>query len=240
MSAVPSLLLAECNIGAIERLDIYVDISDDPSPEELNEWVATLFNQMFTPALLIKASQVSAHRLDGGMTNCLYVITINHATTVQSEKQQDETTQIPYKYLLRIYGTGADEFLSRDKELHWLKQLALCRIGPQVYGIFGNGRLEEFLESTTLTEDDVSNASTSRQIAQRLCELHTKVGHHSPLSVEGGKQNSEAAAACLSGEPALWANIGAWMELIHRKWPEIRRKCDGNVECADILDNWHR
>ncbi|KAJ1790869.1 hypothetical protein LPJ59_005088, partial [Coemansia sp. RSA 2399] len=186
------------------------------------------------------ASHVSAHRLSGGMTNCLYAIAINPATTVPAEKQQDETTRMPRKYLLRIYGAGADEFVSRDKELYWLKQLASRRFGPQVYGVFGNGRLEEFLESTALTEGDIRNASTSKQIAQRLCEIHTQVGHHRPFGGSSERQNSTEIATHLSGKPDLWANIDAWMELIHNKWTEIRRKCNGNVECTEILDNWHR
>ncbi|KAJ2863076.1 hypothetical protein GGI22_002046 [Coemansia erecta] len=238
------------NIWSIERPDISVDISDDPSPEELNERVATLFNQLFVPDLSVKASQVSINRLNGGMTNLVYKVTVDPAPSlpidqvlrilrVPTDKQQQEVTQMPRKYLLRIYGTGADEFLSRDKELYWLRRLALLRIGAQIYGLFGNGRVEEFLESKTLTVGDMCNASTSKQIAQRMCELHTLVSHHNPLSVEGGKQNNEAAAAYLSGEPELWSGIDSWMELIKKKWPEIWRECSENVECADILNNWH-
>ncbi|KAJ2380472.1 hypothetical protein GGI23_007781, partial [Coemansia sp. RSA 2559] len=177
-------LSGDDSIWAIERLDINVDISDAPSPEELNERVATLFNQLFVPDLSVKASQVSINRLNGGMTNLVYKVTVDPASSlptdkvlrilrVPTDKQQQGVTQMPRKYLLRIYGAGADEFLSRDKELHWLKKLASRRIGPQIYGLFGNGRLEEFLESKTLTVGDMCNASTSKQIAQKMCELHT-------------------------------------------------------------------
>ncbi|KAJ2868144.1 hypothetical protein GGI22_000895 [Coemansia erecta] len=259
MSQLEESLLAEDvnnlsgddSIWSIERLDINVDISDDPSPEKLNEQVATLFNQLFVPDLSVKASQVSINRLNGGMTNLVYEVTVDPAPSlptdkvlrilrVPTDKQQQEVTQMPRKYLLRIYGACAGDFVSRDKELYWLRRLALLRIGPQIYGLFGNGRVEEFLESKTLTVGDMCNASTSKQIAQRMCELHTLVSRHSPLSVEDGKQNNEAAAAYLSGEPELWSRIDSWMELIKKKWPEIRRKCDGNMQCAGILDNWHQ
>ncbi|KAJ1782600.1 hypothetical protein LPJ59_006770, partial [Coemansia sp. RSA 2399] len=244
-------LSGDDSIWPIERLDISVDTRDDPSSEELNARVATLLNQMFALDMSVKASQVSVSRLTNGFTNLVYSVTVDPAPMVPTdqalrilrvptEKQQQEAVGMPRKYLLRIYGAGADEFLSREKELYWLSCLASLRIGPQIYGIFGNGRLEEFLESTTLTIGEMCSASTSKHIAQKLCEIHTQVGHHSLFGAKDWKRNNEAEAAYRSGEPELWSGIDLWMELIQSKWAEIRHKCDGNVQCADILDNWHR
>ncbi|KAJ1887736.1 hypothetical protein LPJ81_006463, partial [Coemansia sp. IMI 209127] len=99
-----------------ERLDINVDIHDNSSPEELKERVATLFNQMFALDMSVKASQVSVNRLTNGFTNLVYSVTVDPAPMVPTdqalrilrvyvEQQQQETTQMPHKYLLRIYGT---------------------------------------------------------------------------------------------------------------------------------------
>ncbi|KAJ1893436.1 hypothetical protein LPJ81_005370 [Coemansia sp. IMI 209127] len=195
---------------------------------------------MFALDMSVKASQVSVDRVTDGFTNLVYSVTVDPAPTVPTEQQQQETTQMPHKYLLRTYGTSTKEFMSRDKELYWIKQLSLRKIGPQVYGIFENGRLEEFFESATLTRDDIRNASTSRQIAQRMCELHTLVGRHIPAEGDAEKQNNGATAAYLSKNPDLWTNVDALMGFMQNNWPEIRRKCDVNVQCAEILDSWHQ
>ncbi|KAJ2401144.1 hypothetical protein GGI23_001590 [Coemansia sp. RSA 2559] len=245
---------AECNVNGtsiIERLDISVDIHDNLRPEELNERVALLFNQIFALDLFVKASQVSVNRLAGGMTNFVYSVAVDPAPMVPAdqahrilraptEKQQREAFRMPHKYLLRVYGTNTEIFNSRDKELFWIKQLSSRKIGPQTYGIFGNGRLEEFLESTTLTKDDIRNVLTSKQIAQRMCELHTLVGHHRPFSEDGEEQNNGDTAAYLSKKPDLWPNIDALMGFMQNNWPEIRSKCDVNAQCAGILDNWRQ
>ncbi|KAJ1662985.1 hypothetical protein EV178_005396 [Coemansia sp. RSA 1646] len=199
----------------IECIDITIDIRDVSSPGELNARVAVLFNQIFTPEPAIKALQVSLKKMSGTYTNCVYMVTIDPASTVpislafrtlratagknqhgKSKEQHQESTQLPRKYLLHVYGTDIDEILSREKELFWVSQLALLGFGSQIYAIFGNGRIEEFLESTTLTNDDTRHASTSRLIAQRVSELHNM--------------------------------------------PTVRLKCDGNAQYVKILDNWHK
>ncbi|KAJ1785394.1 hypothetical protein LPJ59_006154 [Coemansia sp. RSA 2399] len=221
MSTVLSLPLAENDASAIERLDINVDIHDNSSPEELSERVATLFNQMFALDMSVKASQVSVDRLTDGFTNLVYSVTVDPAPMVPTEQQQQETTCFHR-------ATAAEDYADATQ------------IGPQIYGIFENGRLEEFFESTTLTRDDIRNASTSRQIAQRVCELHTLVGHHRPFSGDAEKQNNGTTALYLSKKPDLWTNVDTMMGVIQSKWPEIRRECDANVQCAEILDNWHQ
>ncbi|KAJ1662987.1 hypothetical protein EV178_005398 [Coemansia sp. RSA 1646] len=260
------LLLAEDDdewkddeIGAFERTDITMDISDDPSPRELKARIAKLFNQIFAPEPAIKASQVSVNRLSGAMTNCVFMATIDPAPTVPTARaprmlrataggkhqhrnsKHQEATQLPRKYLLRVYGTGVDEFLSREKELYWLNQLTSLGFGPKMYGIFGNGRLEEFLESTTLNKDDIRHASTSKHIARRMCELHSLVSYYRPFDgSSGGAKANGKVAVDLSGKPELWTNVDAWMRLVQRKWPTIRRKCDSNAQCTEILNNWTR
>ncbi|KAK3847637.1 MAG: kinase-like domain-containing protein [Linnemannia gamsii] len=86
----------------------------------------------------------------------------------------------PRKVLLRIYGIGLDALFSREKELHWLQNLSTMDIGPSLLGIFKNGRFEQYVESTTLTKDDIRNPKTSRHIAHRMCELHNIVNVFPP------------------------------------------------------------
>ncbi|KAJ1662984.1 hypothetical protein IW140_004710 [Coemansia sp. RSA 1813] len=236
-------------VGTIERKDITIDVSDKPGPDELNVRVATLFNQVFSPEPAVLASQVSLNQMNDALTNYVYMATIDPAPILPAEqvprilrnttteKKHQGTIQLPRTYLLRVYGAGVDEILSREKELFWLNKLTSLGFGSQMYVIFGNGRIEEFLESTMLASDDIRHASTSRLIAQGMSELHTLVSHYWPFGGSDGKQSGKEAEYC-NGQPEIWAKVDAWMRLLQRKLPELRHKRAGNAKCAEILDNW--
>ncbi|KAJ1725761.1 hypothetical protein LPJ53_000022 [Coemansia erecta] len=245
----------------LRKMDIIMDISDAPSSDVLRERVADLFNRVFEPKPKIQAAHVDIRRLSGAMTNCVFMVAINPAPTVPSSSHHlshvhkwtsslrgkagkpTSSHLLPTKYLLRVYGTGVDEFLSREKELYWLSQLTSLGFGPRMYGIFGNGRLEEFLESTTLTKDDIRDPSTSKHIARRMCELHSLVSYYRPYA-GSTHQGRPADAATMfahvdtSGHPELWTNVDSWMKLVQKKWPRILQVCRGNAQCVEILDNW--
>ncbi|KAJ2813957.1 hypothetical protein H4S07_000251, partial [Coemansia furcata] len=234
---------------SLRKMHLTMDIADAPSPEELARRVAALFNDVFEPEPSIVPEHVSVARLSGAMTNCVFMVTVTPAPHVaataavtavlrsssSAAAAGEERVQLPTKYLLRVYGAGVDEFLSRDKELYWLSQLTSLGFGPRLYGIFGNGRLEEFLESTTLTRADIRNPSTSKHIARRMCELHSLVSYYRPF---GGQPSTNAVD--LSGAPELWANVAAWLRLVEKKWARIRHVCANNPQCLAILDNWPR
>ncbi|KAJ2847233.1 hypothetical protein GGI22_006037 [Coemansia erecta] len=227
-------------------MDITMDLSGEPTSHEMNERVATLFNQMYGPVPEIDASQVSLRHMSGALTNVVYIATIDPAPIVlttqapralrgTAENHQQETTQMPCKYIVRVYGKGTEEFVSRERELYWLSQLALLGIGARMFGIFGNGRIEEYLESTTLNTDNARQASASRDIARRVCELHTLVSYYRP---HGSGNPSSKEAVYLNGKPELWNKVDTGLQVIHDKWLEIQRKCYSNPQCPQILDNW--
>ncbi|KAJ2877574.1 hypothetical protein FB639_003696, partial [Coemansia asiatica] len=260
------------------KMDIFMDISDSPSAKELQARVAHLFNRVFEPKPEILANHVEIQRLSGAMTNSVFMVTISPAPVVPASshlshvhkwthlrsnshgKRKDAESKskivLPAKYLLRVYGTGVDEFLLRDKELYWLSQLTSLGFGPRLYGIFGNGRLEEFLESTTLTKDDIRDPSTSKHIARRMCELHSLVSYYRPFKSSSSNSDSHgksldvtssmasvsslAQGVDLTGYPELWSNIDSWMALVQKKWARIVQVCAKNPQCMEILDNWTR
>ncbi|KAJ2863077.1 hypothetical protein GGI22_002047 [Coemansia erecta] len=239
-------VLSTDDSDAIVRMDITMGLSSDPKSHEMNARVATLFNQMYSPVPEIKASQVSLRHMSGAMSNRVYVATIDPAPIVltpqapralrdTAENQKQETVQMPCKYIVRAYGKGTEELLSRDKELYWLSQLSPLGIGAQMFGIFGNGRIEQYLESTTLNNDIVRQTSASRDIARRMCELHTLVSYYRPY---GSGNPSSKEAVYLNGKPELWNKVDTGMQVIQNRWQEIRHKCDSNPQCAEILDNW--
>ncbi len=47
------------------------------------------------------------------------------------------------------------------------------QIGPQVYGTFENGRIEEYFDAVTLTPSDIRDPQISQWIGARMAELHS-------------------------------------------------------------------
>ncbi|KAJ3154650.1 hypothetical protein HDU89_007889 [Geranomyces variabilis] len=113
-------------------------------------------------------SELLLERVSGAMTNCIYFVTgptrpSSTEATISNGKR---------KILLRIYGSGAGQFISRDREMFWLCKMSESGVAPRLLGAFHNGRFEEFLDSTTLNKDDIRDPTTSAQIAVQLYKLH--------------------------------------------------------------------
>lgn len=117
------------------------------------------------------------------------------------------------RLLLRVYGNGVDQIIDRENELTWLARLSSLNIGPSLLGIFGNGRFEEYLPSTTLTHHDIRDPETSKKIAACLRELHDIVAVY-PFSAE--KDHLE-----------IWTNIDKWYHVVMALLPVLYKKSDG-------------
>ncbi|KAF9142569.1 hypothetical protein BG015_000751 [Linnemannia schmuckeri] len=136
--------------------------------------------------------QLKLDRISGAMTNCVFVVSGPPRSQSAVSPQEKEGSSAaatsastsdparPRKILLRVYGIGLDALFSRENELHWLQNLATMDIGPSLLGIFKNGRFEQYVESTTLTKEDIRDPRTSRHIAHRMCELHNIVNVFPP------------------------------------------------------------
>ncbi|KAI8372004.1 kinase-like domain-containing protein [Choanephora cucurbitarum] len=123
-------------------------------------------------------SNLKLQRVSGALTNAVFFVTLSNKK----------------RMLLRVYGVGCDQILDRNKELDWLSRLSALHIGPRLLGIFGNGRFEEYLPSTTLTPSEIRTPTISQQIASRLKQLHSIVDTYPRTS-----------------EPLeVWANIDKW------------------------------
>ncbi|RKP24157.1 kinase-like domain-containing protein [Syncephalis pseudoplumigaleata] len=140
-------------------------------------------------------------RLSGALTNRVYEVRF---------RDPNDTKHTSRRVLLRVYGSGVDKLFSRAKELDWLRKLSAVGLGPRLLAVFGNGRLEEYFRSVTLTHDDLRDPATSEKIAQGMAQLH-KLGHTYPPP-EGHK--------------------GEW-PVVTREWlPQVRRMVDTMSDAA--------
>ncbi|CAI5786708.1 Uncharacterized protein PODLI_1B009612 [Podarcis lilfordi] len=105
--------------------------------------------------------------VSGGLSNLLYKCTLpDHIVTAEDE---------PRQVLLRIYGVILQGVDSLVLESVMFAILAERMLGPRLYGIFPQGRLEEYIPSRRLTTEDLPDPSISGEIAMKMAHFHEMV-----------------------------------------------------------------
>jgi choline kinase len=207
------------------------DVSDESGSEELRRvksvhdndaWSRFKFEIVrLTHTLRLKgwrkvhlemSGSVEVQRLSGALTNAVYVV--SPPADLPLQKEDGTTGRAPPKLLLRIYGPQVEHLIDREAELAILQRLARKRIGPRLLGTFANGRFEEFFHAETLTPDDLRDASTSRQIAKRMRELHEGIDLLDEERDEG---------------PFVWRNWDKWLHRVEH----IVTWMDAQVQAQD-------
>ncbi|XP_030646546.1 choline/ethanolamine kinase [Chanos chanos] len=103
----------------------------------------------------------------GGLSNLLYMCSLpEHVAPVGDE---------PGKVLLRVYGAilqGVDSVVLESVMFAILAERAL---GPKLYGIFPEGRLEQYMPSRRLRTEQLRVPDISAEIARKLSRFHAMV-----------------------------------------------------------------
>ncbi|KAK9465977.1 kinase-like domain-containing protein [Lipomyces arxii] len=149
--------------------------------------------------------QLKITRISGALTNAVYCVSpppkySHHARDIRIsmdplDKSRTATIVHVPRILLRVYGPNSSQIIDRASELAVLKRLSSRNIGPRIFGIFTNGRFEQFLKATTLTKEDIRTQDTSIIIAKRMRELHDGV---------------ELTFEERMGGPGVWRNYDKW------------------------------
>ena len=103
-------------------------------------------------------------RLQTAMSNYVFVVKPNDIYVLEPLD--------PTILLLRIYGKQ-NVMYDRATEESVAIQLATAGIIPRFLGVFGNGRVEEFVENTPLSASKFRNIETATVIATKLREIHS-------------------------------------------------------------------
>lgn len=102
--------------------------------------------------------------VSGGLSNLLYKCALpDHVQSVGDE---------PRQVLLRVYGAilqGVDSVVLQSVLFAILAERAL---GPQLYGVFPQGRLEQFVPSRRLRTAELRQPHISAEIAVKMARLH--------------------------------------------------------------------
>ncbi|XP_057693341.1 choline/ethanolamine kinase isoform X1 [Corythoichthys intestinalis] len=105
--------------------------------------------------------------VSGGLSNLLYLCSLPDHVHSKGEE--------PRRVLLRIYGAILQGVDSLVLESVMFAILAERTLGPKLYGIFPEGRLEQYLPNTRMRTDQLSDADISAEIATKLARFHKMV-----------------------------------------------------------------
>ncbi|XP_063254350.1 choline kinase alpha isoform X2 [Prinia subflava] len=113
----------------------------------------------------LREEQLRISPIRGGLSNMLFQCSLPDTI----ETVADE----PRKVLLRLYGAilqmGAEAMVLESVMFAILAERAL---GPKLYGIFPQGRLEEFIPSRKLSTEELSLPDISAEIAEKMARFH--------------------------------------------------------------------
>uniref|UniRef100_A0A8D0G487 ethanolamine kinase n=1 Tax=Sphenodon punctatus TaxID=8508 RepID=A0A8D0G487_SPHPU len=117
--------------------------------------------------LLARPEELGVVPVSGGLSNLLYKCTLpEHIPSVGDE---------PRQVLLRVYGAilqGVDSLVLESVMFAILAERAL---GPRLYGVFPQGRLEEYIPSRRLCTEDLRDPDISGEIAVKMAHFHGMV-----------------------------------------------------------------
>ncbi|XP_014826630.1 PREDICTED: choline/ethanolamine kinase [Poecilia mexicana] len=105
--------------------------------------------------------------VSGGLSNLLYLCCLpDHVPCLGEE---------PRQVLLRVYGAILQGVDSLVLESVMFAILAERTLGPKLYGIFPEGRLEQYLPNTRMLTEQLSDPVISSEIATKLARFHGMV-----------------------------------------------------------------
>ncbi|KAM8812488.1 choline kinase alpha isoform 3-T3 [Rhynchonycteris naso] len=139
----------------------------DEQPEPRTRRRAYLWCKEFLPGAWrgLREDQFHISVIRGGLSNMLFQCSLPDTVATVGDE--------PRKVLLRLYGAilkmGAEAMVLESVMFAILAERLL---GPKLYGIFPQGRLEEFIPSRRLNTEELSLPDISAEIAEKMATFH--------------------------------------------------------------------
>ena len=134
--------------------------------------------------------------IQGGITNLLYLMTPNDDIKVDDKDDKDDKDKNVKKLLVRVYGENTEVLINREREEKLFNELGELGFGPTMYGLFGNGRIEQWYDNAH--SQLLHERKHCKKIAARLAEMHSI---HPKLLKDEETQSS------------LWQTINKWYDI---------------------------
>ncbi|XP_004627188.1 choline kinase alpha isoform X2 [Octodon degus] len=139
----------------------------DEQPEPRTRRKAYLWCKEFLPGAWrgLREDQFHISVIRGGLSNMLFQCSLPDTMASVGDE--------PRKVLLRLYGAilrmGAEAMVLESVMFAILAERSL---GPKLYGIFPQGRLEQFIPSRRLDTEELSLPDISAEIAEKMATFH--------------------------------------------------------------------
>lgn len=117
------------------------------------------FNKILNKLISIKpewstAKNLKIEQLSGGISNLIFKISADNYDTI----------------LIRFYGKTMNILIDREEEIKIFKLMSNNKLGPKLLGYFDEGRIEQYIDSITLTNKTIIDHSVS--IIKKMKEIH--------------------------------------------------------------------
>ncbi|XP_036616059.1 choline/ethanolamine kinase isoform X2 [Trichosurus vulpecula] len=112
----------------------------------------------------VRPEQLHLSRVSGGLSNLLFRCSLPEEVPLVGDE--------PREVLLRVYGAILQGVDSLVLESVMFAILAERRLGPQLYGVFPEGRLEQYVPSRPLRTTELKDPRTSAEIAVKMARFH--------------------------------------------------------------------
>uniref|UniRef100_A0A8B9NY76 ethanolamine kinase n=1 Tax=Accipiter nisus TaxID=211598 RepID=A0A8B9NY76_9AVES len=174
---------------------------------------------------LIGPEEFGIGPVSGGLSNLLFKCALpEHILSVGDE---------PRQVLLRVYGAilqGVDSLVLESVMFAILAERAL---GPRLYGVFPQGRLEQYIPSRRLRTEDLQDPDISKEIAVKMSRFHGMV---MPFNKE--PKWLFGTMECVGADPVSLpaSSWGVWGDLAS---PETGLFCPiiSPLNCRELLES---
>jgi len=139
---------------------------------------------------------IAVKQLTGGVTNTLY-----RCRCLKHAKGKTALDRVKY-VLLRVYGSGTELLIDREKELSILSALYTVGLGPKLYGSFKNGYVYGYFAGRPLGPNDLRSCKLQERIAAKLAHWH-KIDLHKLFDTP--TENNRTA---------MWVTLNNWLSLV--------------------------
>jgi choline/ethanolamine kinase len=182
----------------------------------------------------VVASDLNITPIEGGLSNHLLLLSVPTTSYehYDGSKRVDHTEQL----LIRIQGVTQER--NDGKYVQYSEPEIACHlaesgIGPQCYGRFLNGRIEEFYPNMrTLTCREILNPVFNREIAKHMARFHL-----TELPQSTNKTNDDLRHECeMKGD--IWGRVDEWIQKALTYSSQRSRKVDVHLT-QDVCAQWN-
>eukprot|EP01083_Nonionella_stella_P075533 205392_1 len=161
----------------------------------------------------ISKSSYTLSVIQGGITNLLYLLTPKSGDECKSNDQASG-----HKLLVRIYGENTEVLIDRDREEKLFYELGNVGFGPKLYGIFGNGRMEQWYDNAHTVK--LHEQKHCKKISATLAAMH---------SIRPALLKAEES------ESSLWKIVDKWYNIASNL--EFKENADKQAKYEQL--NWN-